>query len=114
MGKWRPQQDSVHQIGPEIPLHGILMVVVSCCTGSEDVWAEFFTLRNCRCSSQPGDNQQSYGQMDVTVGLSMSERSRNTLEEVLIVIKSCCTTDWKICNISPRHIPKPCSLLGGW
>src|SRR5271170_1696483 len=35
-----------------------------------------------------------------------------TLEEVLIVVKSCCTTDWKICNISPCHIPKPCSLLG--
>jgi hypothetical protein len=28
------------------------------------------------------------------------------------LVKSCCTTDWKICNISPLHIPKPCSLLG--
>jgi hypothetical protein len=44
MGKRRPQKDSAHQIVPEIPIHGILMVVVSCCTGREDVWAEFFTL----------------------------------------------------------------------
>src|SRR5271154_1677331 len=34
-----------------------------------------------------------------------------TLEGVLIVVKSCRTTDRKICNI-PLYIPKPCSLLG--
>jgi hypothetical protein len=79
MGKQRQQQDSAYQIGPEIPLHGILMIVVSCCTGGEDVWADFFTLRNWRCSGQPGNNQQSYGQIDVTVGFSRSERSRNNL-----------------------------------
>ena len=41
MGKRRPQQDSAHHMGPEIPIHRILMVVVSCCTGGEEVWAEF-------------------------------------------------------------------------
>ena len=63
--KRRPQRDSAHQIGPEIPIHRILMVVVSCCTWGEDVWAEFFALRLWRCSGQPCNNQQSYGQMDV-------------------------------------------------
>ena len=30
MIKWRLPFDSAHQIGPETPFHGILMVVVSC------------------------------------------------------------------------------------
>jgi hypothetical protein len=34
------------------------------------------------------------------------------LEGVLIVVRSCCTTDRKMCTISPLHIPIPCSLLG--
>ena len=46
MEKWRPQRDSALQVGPETSLHGILMVVVSCCTGGEEVWAEFFTFTN--------------------------------------------------------------------
>src|SRR5271154_3533803 len=40
--KRRPQQDSAHQVGPEITLHRILMVVVSCCTWGEDVWGGIF------------------------------------------------------------------------
>jgi hypothetical protein len=79
MDKRIPQRDSGHQIGPEIPLYGILMLVVSCCTRGEDVWAEFFAFRLWRCSGQPCNNQQSYGPMNVTVGFSRSERSRNNL-----------------------------------
>ena len=43
------------------------------------MWAEFFALRLWRCSGQPCNSQQSYGQMDVMVGFSRSERSRNNL-----------------------------------
>ena len=40
----------------------------------------FNALRLWRCSGQPCNNQQSYGQMDVImVGFSRSERSRNNL-----------------------------------
>jgi len=41
------------------------------------MWAEFFALRLWRCSGQLCSNQQSYGQMDVMVGFSRSERPRN-------------------------------------
>jgi len=34
------------------------------------------TLRLWRCSGQPCNNQQSYGQMEVTVGFSRSESGR--------------------------------------
>ena len=44
------------------------------------LWAEFFALRLWRRSGQPCNNQQSYGQMDVTAGFSRSERSINNLE----------------------------------
>src|SRR5271155_5552011 len=43
------------------------------------LWPEFFGLRLWRCSGQPCNNQQSYGQMDVTAGFNRSERSRNNL-----------------------------------
>jgi hypothetical protein len=43
------------------------------------LWPEFFALRLWRCSGQPCNNQQTDGQMDVTVGFSRSERSRNNL-----------------------------------
>jgi hypothetical protein len=49
MDKWKPQLDSLHKNGLEIPLHKILMVVVGCCTGGEEVWAEFFNIRNWGC-----------------------------------------------------------------
>src|SRR5271156_2386520 len=45
----------------------------------KELWAEFFALRLWRCSGQPCNNQQNYGQMDVTAGFSGSERSRNNL-----------------------------------
>src|SRR5271170_5522199 len=38
------------------------------------LWAEFFALRLWRCSGHPCNNQQSYGQMDITVGFGKSER----------------------------------------
>src|SRR5271154_5701947 len=41
MGELIRQLDTTGQIGPEIPFHGILMLVVSGCTGGEEVWAEF-------------------------------------------------------------------------
>ena len=41
--------------------------------------AEFFALRLWRCSGQPCNNQQSCGQLHITVGLWRSERSRNNL-----------------------------------
>src|SRR5271154_2987922 len=40
----------------------------------KELWAEFFALRLWRCSAQPCNNQQNYGQMDVTAGFSRSER----------------------------------------
>ena len=43
------------------------------------LWPEFFGLRLWRCSGQPCNNQQSYGQMDVMAGFNRSERSRNNL-----------------------------------
>jgi hypothetical protein len=43
------------------------------------LWAEFFALRLWRCSGQSCNNQQGSGQMDVTAGLSRSERSRNNI-----------------------------------
>ena len=43
------------------------------------MWAEFFALRLWRCSGQACNNQQNYGQMDVTAGFSRLERSRNNL-----------------------------------
>jgi len=33
MVKRRPRRDSTHQIGSEIPLHGVLIVVGTCSTG---------------------------------------------------------------------------------
>src|SRR5271154_2679054 len=45
----------------------------------KELWADFFSLRLWRCSGQPCNSQQNYGQMDVTVGFSGSERSRNNL-----------------------------------
>jgi len=43
MDKQRLQPDLTHQKGPELPFHRILMIVVGCCTGGEEVWEEFFT-----------------------------------------------------------------------
>jgi hypothetical protein len=38
-----------------------------------------------------------------------------TLEEVLTVVKSCCTTDWKTCSISPLFLlPNFQTLLFAW
>jgi len=42
------------------------------------IWAEIFALKLWRCSGPPC-NQHSYGQMDVSVEFSRSERSRNNL-----------------------------------
>jgi hypothetical protein len=92
MGKRRPQKDSAHQIVPEIPLHGILMVVVSCCTGGEDVWAEFF----------PGDVLASLATTNRAMDkwmLRLNSAGRKgpelTLKEVLIVVESWYTTGKK-------------------
>jgi hypothetical protein len=43
------------------------------------LWPEVFAFRLWRCSGQPCNNQQRDRQMDVTVGFSRSERSRNNL-----------------------------------
>jgi hypothetical protein len=75
--KWRPQPDSSRQIGPEPAFEGILIIVGSGIAGAEEVWADFFALGLWRCSGQPCNNQQRYGQIDITVGFSRSERSRN-------------------------------------
>src|SRR5271155_5834215 len=45
----------------------------------KELWVEFFALRLWRCSGQPCNNQQNYGQMDVRAEFSGSERSRNNL-----------------------------------
>src|SRR5271169_1974171 len=37
MAKRRPWMESTHQIGPEIPLHGILMAVTRCGTGKKEL-----------------------------------------------------------------------------
>jgi len=42
MDKWMIQADSAHQIGLEPTLHAVLILEVGCCTGGEEVWAEFF------------------------------------------------------------------------
>jgi hypothetical protein len=76
MDKRRQQRDSSHQIVPEIPLHGILMVVVTCCTGGECAWAEFFTLRNWRCFCLWVSNQRCYDKTETTAGFSALNRSR--------------------------------------
>ena len=55
MDKRMARADSEHQIGPEIPLHENLMIVVSCCTGDEEVWAEVFKLEMFSLvAQQPG------------------------------------------------------------
>jgi hypothetical protein len=51
MGKRRLQLDSAHQKGPEIPFHRIIMLVVGCDTGGEEVLGGIFhpqELRNWR------------------------------------------------------------------
>jgi single-stranded DNA-binding protein len=48
-------------------------------TGGEDERADFFTVTVWGYSGQPCNNQQSYGQINVTVGFSRSERSRTDL-----------------------------------
>jgi len=79
MDKRRPQRDSAHQTGLKPPLHAFLIAGCWCFTR----WwrnfrrIEFFALRLWRCSGHPCNNQQSYGQMDVTAEFSRSERSRN-------------------------------------
>ena len=82
MDKWRLRLDLTCQKGLENTLEVVLIVVQSgiTCTGAEEVRAQFFALRLWRCSGQPYNNQQSYGPMDVTVGFSRSERSRNNFE----------------------------------
>ena len=76
---WMPQLDLTRQIGLGDTLKGVLIVVGSGIARAEEVPADFFALRHWGCSSQPCINRQSYGQMDVTVGFSRSERSRNNL-----------------------------------
>jgi hypothetical protein len=78
---WMPQLGSTRQIGLDITLKGVLNVVGSAIAGAEEVRAEFFALRlwDVLLSSQPCNNRQSYGQMDVAVVFSMSERFRNNL-----------------------------------
>ena len=76
MDKWRAQLDLAHQMGPEIPLHGILMVVVSYFTGGEEVWAEFFALKNWTYFRLWLTNQLVYGKMDDTGGFSASNWSK--------------------------------------
>jgi hypothetical protein len=44
--KWRPQLDSKRQIGPEIPLHGILMVVGSGSRGGNKKVGGIFPPQN--------------------------------------------------------------------
>jgi hypothetical protein len=80
MDKWRLRLDLTCQKGLETALEVVLIVVQSGITGAEEVRAESFALRLSRCSGQPYNNRQSYGQMDVTVGFSRSERSRNNVE----------------------------------
>jgi hypothetical protein len=80
MDKWRLPLDSTCQKGLETTLEVVLIVVQSSIAGAEKVRAEFFALRLWRCSGQPCNYQQIYGQMDVTVGFSRSERSRNNFE----------------------------------
>jgi len=51
-----------------------------CCTRRvEKLWVEFFAFRNWKCFCLCPNNQQCHGKMEATVGLSRSERSRNTL-----------------------------------
>src|SRR5271168_4731776 len=87
MEKWRPWLDFARRTGLEITLMDFLNVVEDVITG--EMWAEFLALRLWRYSGQPCNNWQTYGELDVTVGFSRSERSRNTLEGVLIVMEGC-------------------------
>src|SRR5271154_2140972 len=64
-----------------------LIIVEDVITG--EVRAEFLALRLWRYSGQPCNNRQTYGELDVTDGFSRSERSRNTLEGIMIVMEGC-------------------------
>jgi hypothetical protein len=75
--KWRRQPDSARQMGLDLTFERVLIVVGSGIAGAGEVWAEFFALGLWGCSGQPCNNQQRYGQIDITVGFSRSERSRN-------------------------------------
>ena len=55
------------------------MQVVDALQGGEGTLGGIFALRLWRCSGQACNNQQNYGQMDVTAGFSRLERSRNNL-----------------------------------
>jgi len=61
------------------PWRNILIVVKSAITGEEEVWGGIFHLRSPGlhrlwiCFAQPYNNQQSYGQVDVSVGFGKSE-----------------------------------------
>jgi hypothetical protein len=63
---------------------------------SEEVQAEFFALILWRCSGQFYNNQQRYGQMDVTVGFSKSKGPEITLKGVLIIVDSWFTRENRI------------------
>jgi len=58
------------------------------------LWADFFALRLWRCSGHLCNKQQSYGQIDVTVGFSRSERSGNNLDRNSDCSERCFTV-WK-------------------
>jgi hypothetical protein len=61
----------------ELAFEGVLIVVRSVIAGAGGVRAVFFALGLWGCSGQPCNNQQRYGQIDITIGFSGSERSRN-------------------------------------
>src|SRR5271154_308960 len=81
-----------------------LIVVEDVITG-EEVRAEFLALRLWRYSGQPCNNRQTYGELDVTVGFSRLERSRNTLEGCLIVLEGCFTAERDGSSLSRSRCP---------
>ena len=56
----------------------------------KELWAEFFAPRLWRCSGQPCNDQQNYGQTDVTAGSAGQKGPEITLGGILINIVEGC------------------------
>jgi single-stranded DNA-binding protein len=78
MIKYMPWLDSPRLASLETILTRFLIAVERGFTGEDDR-ADFFTVTVWGYLGQPCNNQQSYGQINVTVGFSRSERSRTDL-----------------------------------
>jgi hypothetical protein len=78
MDKQRLQLNSVHQIGLEIPVYRVLIVVGSGTDYGEVSWAAFWKSENWEHFCLWGHSQLCYDKIEAAIGLSASERSKNT------------------------------------